>query len=127
MKPYDISHPVHSSLLCFIINFVFVLEIIFLMNSIHLYYLNWSFFPGIFLLHISSKPMCGCRHSIEMQVTSSLYCEDHIILHSRSDCFDTVFRSFYLYLENSKNILRFLGTSVSSHNVLTSRVGVPID
>ena len=114
MELHDVSHPVLSLLLCFIINFVFVLEIIFLMNFIHLYYLNWSFFPGIFPLHISSKPMCGCRHSIEMQVTScSLYCGDHIILHSRSDCFDTVFRSFYLYLENSKNILRFLGTSVS--------------
>ena len=70
MKLYDVSHPVLSLLLCLIINFVFVLEIIFLMNFIHLYYLNWSFFPGIFLLHISSKPMCGCRHSIEMQVTS---------------------------------------------------------
>ena len=32
-----------------------------------LYYSNWSFFPGVFPLHISSKPMCRFEHSIEIR------------------------------------------------------------
>ena len=78
----------------------------FVSNYFVLYCLNWSFFPGVFLLHISLKPMLGCEHSIEMQVTC-LFTSLKLRFHCRSDCFDAVFWFIiYIYKNIQKKILR---------------------